>query len=149
MQRRILATCTLGLATLAVLSGQAFASGPAPKGKEVVKLTCEGGLGEVSVSVPPAEKSNGAGQIVGAKGHGIPVAFTFSLTDVTSGKVLNTEQTAAGGGHAHSNQSTTSCSGVAFEAPASEFFEGGPLPPEVNPTDVIQASLVGQVIVKL
>jgi hypothetical protein len=148
MQRRILSTCILGLAALALLSGQAFASGPAPKGKEVVKLTCEG-LGEVSVSVPPGEKSNGAGQIVGAKGHGIPVAFTFTLTDVTSGKVLSTEQTAAGGGHAHSNQSTTSCSGVAFEAPASEFFEGGPLPPEVNPTDVIQASLDGQVIVKL
>jgi hypothetical protein len=148
MQRRILSTCTLGLAVLALVSGQAFASGPAPKGKEVVKLKCEG-LGEVSVSVPPAEKSNGAGQIVGAKGHGIPVAFTFTLTDVTKGKVLSTEQTAVGGGHAHSNQSTTSCSGVAFEAPASEFFEGGPLPPEVNPTDTIQASLAGQVIVKL
>jgi hypothetical protein len=38
---------------------------------------------------------------------------------------------------------------VAFETPASEFFEGGPLPPEVNPTDIIQASLDGQVIVKL
>jgi hypothetical protein len=148
MQRRILSTCTLGLAALALLSGQAFASGPAPKGKEVVKLECEG-LGEVSVSVPRGENSNGAGQIVGAKGHGIPVAFTFTATDLTAGKVLFSEQTASGGGHGHSNQPTTSCSGVAFEAPASEFFEGGPLPPEVEPTDIIQASLVGQVIVKL
>jgi hypothetical protein len=148
MQRRILSSCTLGLAGLALLSGQAFASGPAPKGKEVVKLECEG-LGEVTVSVPRGEKSNGAGQIVGSKGHGIPVAFMFTVTDLTSGKVLFNEQTASGGAHGHSNQSTTSCTGVAFEAPASEFFEGGPFPPEVNPTDIIQASLVGHVIVKL
>jgi hypothetical protein len=148
MHRRILSTCTLGLAALALLSGQAFASGPAPKGKEVVKLECEG-LGEVSVSVPRGERSNGAGQIVGAKGHGIPVAFTFTATDLTSGKVLFVEQTAAGGGHAHGNQPTTSCSGVVAEAAASEFFEGGPLPPEMQPTDIIQASLVGLVVVKL
>ena len=148
MQRRILSTCTLGLAALALLSGQAFASGPAPKGKEVVKLECEG-LGEVAVSVPRSEKSNGAGQIVGAKGHGIPVAFTFTVTDLTSGKVLFVEQTTSGGGHGHGNQPTTSCSGVAAEAPASEFFEGGPLPPEVAPTDTIQASVLGQVVVKL
>jgi hypothetical protein len=148
MQRRILSTCTLGLAALALLSGQAFASGPAPKGKEVVKLECEG-LGELSVSVPRGENSNGAGQIVGAKGHGIPVAFTFTLTDVTKGTVVASEQTAVGGGHGHNNQPTTSCSGVVAEAPASEFFEGGPLPPEVAPTDIVQASLVGQVVVKL
>jgi hypothetical protein len=148
MQRRILSTCTLGLAALALLSGQAFASGPAPKGKEVIKLSCEG-LGEVFVSVPRAENSNGAGQIVGAKGHGIPVLFTFSATDLTKSKVLFEEQKASGGGHGHSNQPTTNCSGVSFEAPASEFFEGGPLPPEVEPTDIIQASLVGEVVVKL
>jgi hypothetical protein len=148
MQRRILSTCTLGLAALALLSGQAFASGPAPKGKQVSKLTCEG-LGEVTVSVPASEKNNGAGQIVGAKGHGIPVAFTFSAVDLNNGKEVFSEETAAGGGHAHSNQSVTNCTGVAFEAPASEFFEGGPLPAEVAPTDIIQARLAGQVIVKL
>jgi hypothetical protein len=99
--------------------------------------------------VPRGEKSNGAGQIVGTKGHGIPVAFTFTATDLTTSKVVFVEQTAVGGGHAHGNQPTTSCSGVAGEAPASEFFEGGPLPPEVAPTDIIQASLVGLVVVKL
>jgi len=132
---------------LAAFSGEALASGPAPKGKEVIHLSCEG-LGPVAVSVPSSEKNNGAGQIVGQKGHGIPVAFTFTATDITTNTVVFSEASAVGGGHAHANQATTTCSGVVFEAPASAFFEEGPLPPGVEPTDIIQASILGQVIIK-
>ena len=42
----------------------------------------------LTVSVQRGQNGNGAGQIVGAKGHGIPVEFTFTLTDVTTATVL-------------------------------------------------------------
>jgi hypothetical protein len=148
MRRRFLASWALGVVAFAAMPGQAIASGPAAHGKEVIHLTCEG-LGEVAVSVPPGEKNNGAGQIVGAKGHGILVASSFTVTDLTKSTVLFSEPFEVGGGHAHRNQPMTMCSGVVFEAaPASEFFEGGPLPEGVEPTDIIQGSLVAQVVIK-
>jgi hypothetical protein len=148
MQRRLPCAVALIVAALTVLTGGASASGPAPPGKDVIHLTCEG-IGPVTVSVPRSENNNGAGQLVGAKGHGIGVAFTFTLTDVTTNTILNSESAAVGGGHAHPHQTTTTCSGVVFSAPASAFFGGGPLPPGVAPTDTIEASIVGEVIVKL
>jgi hypothetical protein len=86
---------------------------------------------------------------VGSKGHGIPVAFSFTVTDVTTSTVLDSQSSAVGHGHAHRHQATTTCSGVVFSGPASVFFGGGPLPPGVAATDTIQVTIVGQVIVKL
>jgi hypothetical protein len=148
MSRRLLCGVAAMIAALAVLPAWASASGPAPPGKQLIDLTCEG-IGPVTVSVPGSNNNNGAGQLVGQKGHGIPVAFTFTITDVTTGKVVNSDSSAVGGGHAHPNQATTTCSGVLFSGPASDFFGGGQLPPGVAPTDTIEASIVGQVIVKL
>lgn len=147
MKRRLSFAAAAVIAASAALAGTATASGPEPPGKEVIKISCEG-IGEVTVSVAHPEGSNGAGQIVGEKGHGIPVTLTFTVTDLTTGEVLNSETVLRGGGHAHRNQTTSKCSGVALEAPASAFFEGGPLPPGVEPTDIIQASFSGQIIVK-
>jgi hypothetical protein len=148
MQRRLPCAVALVLAALTGLSGGASASGPAPPGKDIIHLTCEG-IGPVTVSVPRSERNNGAGQIVGAKGHGIPVAFTFTITDVTTNMVLDSESSAVGHGRAHRHQPTTTCSGVVFSGPASAFFGGGPLPPGVAATDTIEVSIVGEVIVKL
>jgi hypothetical protein len=148
MQRRLPCAVALVVAALTVLTGAASASGPAPPGKDVIGLNCVG-IGPVTVSVPRGNDNNGAGQIVGAKGHGIPVSFTFTITDVTTSTVIDSESSAVGHGHAHRNQPTTTCSGVVFSGPASAFFGGGPLPPGVAPTDTIEVSIVGQVIVKL
>jgi hypothetical protein len=147
MQRRLPSAVALIVAALAVFTGGASASGPAPPGKDVIALNCVG-IGPVTVSVPRGNDNNGAGQLVGAKGHGIPVAFTFTITDVTTNFVIDSESAAVGHGHAHRNQATTTCSGVLFSGPASAFFGGGPLPPGVAATDTIQVSIVGQVIVK-
>jgi hypothetical protein len=114
----------------------------------VLHLNCVG-LGDIAVSVPPSQNNNGAGQLVGEKGHGIPVAVTFTLTDVTTKTVLDSESSAVGRGNAHRNQKTTTCSGVVFSGPASVFFEGGRLPPGVASTDTIQGSIVAHVIIKL
>jgi hypothetical protein len=144
MQRRLLYVFATTVAALAVFTGAASASGPAPPGKELVELSCEG-LGPVTVSVQRGEHSNGAGQIVGVKGHGIPVAFTTTVSDLTT-EVVQETSSARGGGHGHSNQETTQCSGVVFKGLASEL--GGVPPGGVAPTDEIEISIVVDVIIK-
>ena len=118
-----------------------------PAGKETVEVECEG-LGSVTVSVPRAEKSNGAAQVVGQKLHGIPVSFSFTATDVSKGILLFKESSEVGKGHGHPNQTTTQCNAT-FQSTAAEFFEEAEeLPEGVAPTDLIQVTLEAQVIVK-
>jgi len=142
----ILALTVGAIATTSIFAATAAGSGPAPPGKETVEINCAG-LGTVTVSVPRPEKSRGAGQLVGQKGHGIATATSFTVTDVTKGTVLFTESHAVGGGKAHRNQPTTQCKATVFEGPASAFFEGHE-PPGVEPSDVIRASFEAQVIIK-
>jgi len=145
MKRILLALAVSAFAAMGVLTGTAAASGPEPPGKEIVELECEG-IGPVTVSVQRNEHSQGAGQIVGEKGHGIPVALNFTLTDLTSGEVFS-EPEVKGGGNAHPNQSTTKCEGIAFEGEAESIF-GEELPPEVAAGDFVRGVIEAQVIIK-
>ena len=124
----------------------ASASGPAAPGKELVQLTCEG-LGPITVAVQRGENANGAGQIVDAQGHGIPVNATLTLTDLTTSTILGTETTATGHGNGHPNQSAAHCAGVLFQGPASDFF-GTDVPPSVAPTDTVELTFDGFAIIK-
>lgn len=146
MRTKLLLLLLAATAAIGLVASTASASGPAAPGKDLVQITCDG-LGTITVSVQRGENSNGAGQIVGQKGHGIPVSFTFTLTDVTTSTVIDSETTATGHGNGHPNQPATHCSGVIFEGPASDFF-GPQLPPGVAPTDTIRATIDGFVIVK-
>ena len=149
MRRGLQGGAAIMVAAMAVFTGAAIASGPAAPGKTVINLVCDE-LGPVSVTVPAAQSdNNGAGQLLGEAGHGIPVAFTTTVTDVTTNTVLDVSSSAVGGGHAHSNQATVTCSGVVFSAPASVFFGPDPLPPGVAATDTIEVSISGEVIPKL
>jgi hypothetical protein len=134
-------------AIMGIVAASASASGPAAPGKEVILLTCDG-LGTIPVSVQRGENSNGAGQIVDAEGHGIPVDATLTLTDLTTSTVLGTEMTATGHGSGHPNQSATHCSGVLFQGSASDFF-GTDLPPDVVPTNTVQLTIDAFAIIKL
>ena len=145
MKRILLALATGALVATSALSGTAAASGPAPPGKEIIELECDG-IGLVPVSVQRNESSQGVGQIVGEKGHGIPVSLNFTLTDLTSGEVFS-EPEVKGGGNAHPNQSTTTCEGIAFEGEAASIF-GEELPPEIGPTDLVRGEIDAQVIIK-
>jgi hypothetical protein len=145
MKRILLALAASAVAAMGVLTGTAAASGPAPPGKEIIEIECEGS--PVTVSVQRNEHGQGAGQIVGEKGHGIPVSFNFTLTDLSSGEVFTEPAEVKGGGHAHPNQSTTTCRGVAFEGEAASIF-GEELPPEIGPTDLIRGEFEAQVIIK-
>jgi hypothetical protein len=145
--KRILLTAAVGaITTIGLLPAGAAASGPAAPGKKLLHLECEG-LGPVTVSVASGEGSNGAGQIVGAKGHGIVVSSRSVALDVSKEIVLSDESHESGGGHAHPNQATIPCSSL-FEGTAAEFFGSGGLPPEVEPGDLVFAGSEAQVIVQ-
>jgi hypothetical protein len=146
MRTKLMLT-VLGIAVATgVPAGGAAASGPAPPGKEPVDQTCDG-IGTVPITLTRGD-SFGAAQFVDAKGHAIPVVVTVTVTDVTTGTVIDSQSFAVGGGHAHSNEATTHCSGVRFEGLASDFF-GTDLPPGVAAEDTIQSSFDADVIIKL
>jgi hypothetical protein len=145
--QRVLRCGAATIAALGVFSSAAAASGPAPPCKDIINLNCVG-VGPVTVSVPRSDRNNGAGQLVGEKGFGIPVTFTSTITDLTTQTVVGGDSSQVGGGHGHPNQETTNCSGVLFTGPASVFFGPGPLPPGVAATDTIQLFISGDVIAK-
>ena len=146
MRLRLVVMLGAVVATAAALAGTALASGPAAPGKVVIPLDCQG-LGTITVSVQRGENSNGAGQIVDMKGHGIPVSFTFTITDVTQNFVIDSETSSVGNGNAHHNQSTIGCTGVEFEDTASNVF-GTDLPPGVDPDDTILGTFDVQIVLK-
>lgn len=146
--RRVIISCLAVTAlALAFLAGSAAASGPAAPGKDILQVTCGGDT--FTIAVPRGEDAFGAAQIVGQRGHGIPVTLTFSLVDVTTDTLLDSGSTAVGHGHAHPNQTTTSCGIVLFEGTAADFFGPEPLPPGVAATDIVRFSLAVDVILQL
>jgi hypothetical protein len=147
MRRILIGSIAAAAAALAVFAGTATASGPAAPGKDILQVTC--GNNTFTIAVPRGEDAVGAAQIVGQKGHGIPVTLEFSILDVTTNTLLFTGSTAVGHGHAHPNQPATSCTVVFFEGAAADFFGSEPLPAGVAPTDIIRASLTVAVILKL
>jgi hypothetical protein len=146
MRRVLVSLLVVGVVAVGALAGTAAASGPAPPGKDLVKLNCTG-LGPITVSVQRGQNSKGAGQIVGMKGHGIPVKIVFTVTDMTTSTVIDSETQLSGHGHGHPHQATTECTGVVFSGAASDFF-GAHLPPGVAATDTVEASIDVFVIIK-
>jgi len=145
MAKKLLLQLLVATATAGIAAAAASASGPATPGKELIHLTCDG-LGTITVSVQRGENANGAGQLVDAKGHGIPVEATLTLTDLTTSTVLGIEATATGQGNGHPNQPTTHCTGVLVHGPAADFF-GTDLPPGVAPSDTVQLTIDGFAII--
>jgi hypothetical protein len=144
--RIMLLVVVAATASIGTVAGTASASGPAPPGKELVQISCDG-LAPFTVAVQRGDNANGAGQIVDMKGHGIPVENTFTLTDLTTSTVVDTEVTTSGQ-NGHSNQPATHCSGVLLEGSASDFF-GTDLPAGVAPNDTVQLALDALVVIKL
>jgi hypothetical protein len=146
MKRIIVAFTVSAVTTICLLPASAAASGPAAPGKRPLQVECEG-LGVVTVSVPRPEGSNGALQVVGQKGHGIVGSSRSVVVDFTAEMVLKNETRESGGGQAHPNQATITCTSI-FEGTASEFFGSEGLPPGVGSNDIILAGFNAQVIVQ-
>jgi hypothetical protein len=146
MRTKLLPLLLVATATAGILAAAASASGPASPGKELVQATCDG-LGTVAVAVQRGDGSNGAAQIVDAKGHAVAVEDTYQLADLTTSTVIATESRASGDGNGHPNQPATHCAAVLFEGSASDFF-GSDLPEGVAPTATVRFTVDALAIIK-
>lgn len=143
------------IATLSVAllgAGVAFASGPGggtgngngSTGRNQVILDCGGTT--YTVAVPSPDGANGAGQIVGQLGHGVPVSGTFTVVDTNNPAAFS--ETDTFGVPGHPNQQRTECTGTVFSIDALDFF-GGQVPAGVNPTDTITGTIDAFVIIMI
>jgi hypothetical protein len=145
MCRYIVSVVLAGVVAVALLAPSALAVSKVAPGHEPFEIACEG-LGSITISVQRSE-NRGAVQIVGRKGHLIPVEFEFTILNLTQDEVVFSETETFRG---HRNQATITCTTVFFEGPASEL-ELGPgeqLPPDVAPTDILRVVFTAEVILK-
>jgi hypothetical protein len=112
MRMKLVLALFAAAAVMAIAAPTASASGRA-QGLEPTRITCDG-LGTITVLVQQGDNANGAAQITDVRGHGIPVAATFTLTDLATSTVVATHVTTTGQ-EGHTNQTATHCSGVPFD----------------------------------
>ena len=80
-------------------------------GREQQTLTC-GGLGTITVTVTTTTNDHSVAWGVGTisnRLHGIPVSFSGTTTDLTTGMVLNSFSQSKGNGNGLHNQPTVTC----------------------------------------
>ena len=75
--------------------------------------------------------------------HGIPVSFSGTTTDLTTGMVLNSFSQSKGNGNGMHNQPTVTCTSPPETATAGELGIPG-----VDPSDVIEFDFSAQVVLK-
>lgn len=136
--RRFLALPLIALTAL-------LAAGAANAGRTQMMLDCTG-LGPITVTVTSTNNDHsvawGTGKLSSAL-HGIPVSFTGTTTDVTTGQVLDTFTQAKGNGNGMHNQATVNCSSPPQTGTAADFGIVG-----VAPTDTIEFDFAAQVALK-
>ena len=135
--RRFLAVSTVAVAGL-------VAAGVSNAGRSPITLTCTG-LGTLTVTVTQTTNDHSVAWGVGTVSpgfHGIPVGFTVTVTDLTTGTVLDSFTQEKGGGNGMHNLPTVTCTEEPETATAGELGIPG-----VNPTDVIQFTFSAQVVI--
>jgi hypothetical protein len=113
--------------------------------REQQTLTCTG-LGTITVTVTTTTNDHSVAWGVGTVSsslHGIPVSFSGTVTDLTTGTILDSFFQAKGQGNGMHNQSTITCTGPPETATAGELGIPG-----VDPNDVIEFDLSVQVVLK-
>jgi hypothetical protein len=149
---KVLVGATAVAAMALVPCTAAFASGPGGgsgngsgnNGRQQIMLNCGGQ--EFTVAVSQGGNSNGAGQIVDMKGHGIPVGGTFTIIDTDANVVLM--QGPIGNSNGHINATPTECKGTAFTGTVGDFAPP-PYPPGVSASDTLVGTIDAFVILKL
>jgi len=142
MRRISIATAVAALLALTVASVSSA-------GREQQVLTCDGGLGTITVTGTTTTNDHSVAWGVGTVSsslHGIPVSFSGTATDVTTNTVLTDFSflQAKGKGNGMHNQPTVACTSAPEFATAAEL--GGI--PGVNPDDVIEFAFTAQVVLK-
>ena len=137
--RRLLALPLIAVVAL-------LAAGAANAGREQQTLTCTGGLGRVTVTVTTTNNDHsvawGTGKVSSSL-HGIPVSFTGTTTDLTTGHVLGSFFQGKGHGNGMHNQPTVTCASDPQTGTAADFGIVG-----VDPTDIIEFDFSAQVVLK-
>ena len=134
---------TFTLAVVAVVA--LIAAGIGNAGREQQVLTCTG-LGTITVTVTTTTNDHSVAWGVGTVSsslHGIPVSFSGTATDLTTGTVLNSFFQAKGNGNGMHNQPTVACSSPPETATAGELGIPG-----IDPGDVIEFDFTAQVVLK-
>lgn len=133
----------LVLPVIALVALVAAAGGSA--GRQQQTLTCTG-LGTITVTTTSTTNDNSVAWGVGTVSsslHGIPVSFSGTATDLTTGEVLNSFFQAKGQGNGMHNQPTITCT-----SPPQVGTAGDLGIPGVNPTDVVEFDFSAQVVLK-
>jgi len=116
----------------------------AGRGQQV--LTC-GSYGTLTVTVTNTNNDHsvawGTGKVSSPRLLGIPVSFSGTTTDLTTGVVLNSFSQAKGHGHGMHRQPTVTCTAPPQTGTAAQLGITG-----VNPTDTIEFDFSAQVVVK-
>ena len=134
------------LALACVAAGALVATGVGSAAREQQQLTCTGGLGTITVTVTTTTNDHSVAWGVGTVSsslHGIPVSFSGTATDLTTGKVLDSFVQAKGQGNGMHNQPTVTCTGTLETATAGDLGIPG-----LDPGDVIQFAFSAQVVLK-
>jgi hypothetical protein len=133
----------LALSIVAVVA--LVAASVANAGREQQTLTCTG-LGTITVTVTTTTNDHsvawGVGTVSSSR-HGIPVSFSGTVTDLTTGMVLDTFLQAKGQGNGIHNQPTVTCTSPPETATAGDLGIPG-----VDPSDVIEFDFTAQVVLK-
>ena len=134
----------LVLPVLAVLALAVAGVGNAGRKQQV--LTC-GSFGTLTVTVTTTKNDHsvawGTGKVSSPRLLGIPVSFSGTTTDLTTGVVLGSFSQAKGKGHGMHRHSTVTCTSPPETGTAGQFGITG-----VNPTDTIEFDFSAQVVVK-
>lgn len=133
------------LALPIVVAAALLAVGAADAGRTQQTLDCTG-LGPVTVTVTNTTNDHsvawGTGRVSSSL-HGIPVSFSGTTTDLTTGTVLGSFFQAKGQGHGMHNQPTVTCTSPPQTGTAADFGIVG-----VAPTDLIEFDFSAQVALK-
>ena len=115
-------------------------------GREQQVLTC-GGYGTLTVTVTTTKNDHsvawGTGKVSSPRLLGIPVSFSGTTTDLTTGAVLGSFFQAKGHGHGMHRRATVTCTSPPETGTAADLGITG-----VNPTDTIEFDFSAQVVIK-
>jgi hypothetical protein len=123
-----------------------LAAGAGNAGREQQRLTC-GTYGTLTVTVTTTKNDHsvawGTGKVSNPRLLGIPVSFSGTTTDLTTGAVLGTFFQAKGKGHGMHRHQTVTCTSPPETGTAAQFGIKG-----VAPTDTIEFDFSAQVVIK-
>jgi len=112
-------------------------------------LICNGE--PLTVTVTQTTKNHsvawGVGTISGGS-HGIPVSFSGSATDVTTGAPVFSFSQAKGNGNGMHNEPTITCTQISTTTAGELSIPGELGIPGVNPSDVIEQNFATTVVLK-